>query len=73
MICISATAALYYKMYLFGMTLVIWSFVIYVSSYKLYGLLSKLLAFLMRNYFPKQPSGAPLHTLSNYMMFPLVL
>ena len=23
----------------------------------------------MRNYFPKPTSGAPLHTLTNYMMF----
>ena len=36
--------------------------------------LSKLLAFLMRNYFPKRTSGAPLHLFGlNYMMFPLVL
>ena len=35
--------------------------------------LSKLLASLMRNYFPKWPSGAPLHTLSNYIMFPLII
>ena len=33
-------------------------------KYKLFGLLSTLLACLMRNYFPKRPSGAPLHTLS---------
>ena len=31
---------------------------------QLFGLLSKLLASLMKNYFPKRPSGAPRHTLS---------
>ena len=51
---ISATAALYFKMYSFGMTLVI------ICYYKLFGLLSKWLSSLMRNYFPKRPSGAPL-------------
>ena len=35
-----------------------------IFLYKLFGLLSKLLASLMRNYFPKRPSGAPLHILS---------
>ena len=32
---------------------------------------SKLFASLMMNYFPKRPSGSPLHTLSKlYMMSP---
>ena len=35
-----------------------------ICYYKLLGLLSKLLAPLMGNYFPKRPSVAPLHTLS---------
>ena len=35
------------------------------------GLLSKLLASLMRNYFPKRPSGAPLHTLSKLYDVPV--
>ena len=34
-------------------------------------LLSKLLASLMRNYFPKRPSGAPLHTLSKLYDVPV--
>ena len=38
---------------------------------KLFGLLSKLLASLMRNYFPKRPSGAPLHTLSKLYDVPV--
>ena len=33
--------------------------------------LSKLLASLMRNYFPKRPSGAPLHTLSKLYDVPV--
>ena len=35
------------------------------------GLLFKLLASLMRNYFPKRPSGAPLHTLSKLYDVPV--
>ena len=38
---------------------------------KLFNLLSKLLAYLMRNYFPKLPSGAPLHTLSKLYDVPV--
>ena len=38
---------------------------------QLFGLLSKLLASLMRNYFPKRPSGAPLHTLSKLYDVPI--
>ena len=34
-------------------------------------ILSKLLASLMRNYFPKQPSGSPLHTLSKLYDVPV--
>ena len=52
---INATAALYSKMYSFGMTL----------------LLSKSLASLMRNYFPKRPSSALLHTLSKLYDVPV--
>ena len=37
----------------------------------MFGLLSKLLASLMRNYFPKRPSGAPLHTLSKLYDVPV--
>ena len=33
--------------------------------------LSKLLASLMRNYFPKRTSGAPLHTLSKLYDVPV--
>ena len=33
--------------------------------------MSKLLASLMRNYFPKRPSGAPLHTLSKLYNVPV--
>ena len=33
--------------------------------------MSKLLATLMRNYFPKRPSGAPLHTLSKLYDVPV--
>ena len=40
-------------------------------KYKQFGLLSKLLASLMRNYFPKRPSGAPLHTLSKLYDVPV--
>ena len=47
---ISATAALYLKCKHFGMTIV--------------RVFSKSFASLMRNYFPKQHSGVPLHTLS---------
>ena len=36
-------------------------------------LLSKLLASLMRNYFQKRPSGAPLHTLSKLYDVPFGL
>ena len=42
----------------------LYSVLLDICKYKLFGLLSKLLASLMRNYFPKRPSGAPLHTLS---------
>ena len=35
--------------------------------------MSKLLASLMRNSFPKRPSGAPLHTLSKLYDVPVVL
>ena len=35
------------------------------------GFLSKLLEFLMRNYFPKQPSSTPLHTLSKLYDVPV--
>ena len=48
---ISATAALYLKEYLF-------------LERQLSVFLSKSLASLMRNYFPKRTLGAPLHTLS---------
>ena len=34
-------------------------------------LMSTLLASLMRNYFPKRPSGAPIHTLSNLYDVPV--
>ena len=68
---ISAAAVLYSKIYSFGMTLLLFGHFSYDD--KLFGLFSKLLASLMRNYFPKRPSGAPLHTFSNYMMFPLDL
>ena len=37
----------------------------------LFGFLSKLLASLMRNNFPKRPSGAPLHTLSKLYDVPV--
>ena len=33
--------------------------------------MSKLLASLMRNYFPKRPSGAPLHTVSKLYDVPV--
>ena len=33
--------------------------------------MSKLLASLMRNYFPKRQSGAPLHTLSKLYDVPV--
>ena len=36
-------------------------------------LMSKLLASLMRNYFPKRPSGAPLHNLSELYDVPVGL
>ena len=36
---------------------------LYKCLYKLFGLLSRLLTSLIRNYFPKRPSGAPLHSL----------
>ena len=39
--------------------------------FQLFGLFSKLLASLMRNYFPKRPSGAPLHTLSKLYDVPI--
>ena len=42
-----------------------------ICLYKLFGLLSKILASLMRNYFPKRPSGAPLHTLSKLYDVPV--
>ena len=42
-----------------------------ICLYKLFGLLSKLLASMMRNYFPKRPSGAPLHTLSKLYDIPV--
>ena len=48
---INATAALHFKVLSF-----------LNDSY--WGFLSKLLASMMRNYFPKRASGAPLHTLS---------
>ena len=32
---------------------------------------SKLLAYLTRNYFPKRPSGAPLHTISKLYDVPV--
>ena len=50
-----------------------WNMLEYVEhvEYKLFGLLSKLLASLMRNYFPKRPSGAPLHTLSKLYDVPV--
>ena len=35
------------------------------------GFLSKLLASLIRNYFPKRTSGAPLHTLSKLFDVPV--
>ena len=35
------------------------------------GLLSKCLAFLMKNYFPKRPPGAPLHTSSKLFDVPV--
>ena len=38
---------------------------------KLFGWLSKLFASLVRNYFPKRPSGAPLHTLSKLYDVPV--
>ena len=41
-----------------------------LAKYKLFGFLSKLLASMIRNYFPKRPSGAPLHTLSKLYDFP---
>ena len=48
-----------------------WLFGPFRCKYKLFGLLSTLLASLMRNYFPKQPSGAPLHTLSKLYDVPV--
>ena len=62
----SATAALYSQMYSFGYLVLL-----DICLYKLFGLLSKLLASLMRNYFPKRPSGAPLHTLSKLYDVPV--
>ena len=55
---------------------VIWNDVGYlvlldICKYKLFGLLSKLFASLTRNYFPKRPSGAPLHTLSKLYYVPV--
>ena len=47
--------------------LVLWD----ICWYKLFGLLSKLVASLMRNYFPKRPRGAPLNTLSKYYDVPV--
>ena len=41
--------------------------------YQIYGLLSKLLASLMRNYIPKRASGAHLHTLSKLYDVPVGL
>ena len=67
---ISGTAALYSKMYSFGMTWVIWSRR-YICEYKLFGSLFKLLASLMRNYFPKRQSRALLHTLSKLYDVPV--
>ena len=64
---ISATAALYLKSFLNDVTY--WSFKIpnmlmLLKIPNVRGFLSKLLATLMRNYFPKLPPGAPLHTSS---------
>ena len=42
-----------------------------VCNYKLFGSLSKLLAFLMKNYFLKRPPGAPLLTLSKLYDVPV--
>ena len=39
----------------------------------MFGLLSKLLASLMRNYFPKWPSGASLNILPNLYDVPVGL
>ena len=70
MMYFSATATLYSKMYSFGMTLAIRTFKIYVNTNcSVY--LSKLLASLMRNYFPKRPSGALPHTLSKLYYVPV--
>ena len=40
-------------------------------EWQLFVFWSKLLAFLMRNYFPKRTSGAPLHTLSKLYDVPV--
>ena len=40
-------------------------------KYKLFGFLSKLLASLMRNYYQKRTSGAPLYTLSKLYDVPV--
>ena len=69
-LCHTFTVSLYFKMLSFGMTLVIWPFSIYLNT-KCSVYLSKLLASLTRNYFPKRPSGAPLHTLSKYYGIPI--
>ena len=44
---------------------------LYICWYKPFGLLSILLASLMRNYFPKRPSGALIHTLSKLYDVPV--
>ena len=67
---LSATAALYSNVHSFGMTLVILSFWIYVNTNCSF-YLNKLLASLMRNYFPKRPSGTPRYTLSKLYDVPV--
>ena len=57
-------------MYSFGMTLVI-LVLLDICWYKLFGLLYKLLASLMKDYFPERSSCAPLHTLSKLYDFPV--
>ena len=70
MMYISAIAALYSKMYPFGMTLVVWTFWMCVGA--------DCSAYCLNCWHPwwivvpKRPSGASLHALSKFVVFPLV-
>ena len=69
MLAIECILNLWKVLVLYSKNVFIWNDVGYfvlldVCNYKLFRSLSKLLASLMSNYFPKRPSGAPLLTLS---------